>query len=282
MSIAERREAVRFLVTRRISVQRACVLVQLQRATFRYQARSLATDGVDEELRALAQTHPRYGYRRMCALLRRKRTINRKRVHRLWKHAGLQVKRPKTRRQRRERPAPFAAAYPNHVWAYDFIEDQDAQGHVLRLLTVIDEFTREGLAIDVDLTTSAERVIGVLSQLVAKHGAPDYLRSDNGSEFVALAVQAWLVHHQITTLYIDPGCPWQNGKDERFNGTVRDECLNMQLFASVREAQVQLEAFRRHYNEQRPHSRLGYQKPLEFKQAWYKTQANGPDSHIPT
>ena len=146
----------------------------------------------------------------------------------------------------------------------------------------MDEFTREGLAIDVDLTTSAERVIGVLSQVVAKHGAPDYLRSDNGSDFVALAVQAWLVHHQITTLYIDPGCPWQNGKDERFNGTVRDECLNMQLFASVREAQVQLEAFRRHYNEQRPHSRLGYQKPLEFKQAWYKTQANGPDSHIPT
>ena len=282
MSIMERREAVRFLVTRRISVQRACVLVQLQRATFRYQARPLANDGVDDELRALAQAQPRYGYRRMWALLRRKRTINPKRVHRLWKRAGLQVKRPKTRRQRHERPAPLAAAYPSHVWAYDFVEDRDIHDNVLRILTVMDEFTREGLAIDVDTTTSAERVIGVLRQLVAEHGAPDYLRSDNGTEFVALAVQAWLVQRQITTLYIDPGCPWQNGKDERFNGTVRDECLNLHLFVSVREARVRLEAFRHHYNEERPHSRLGYQTPSEFKQAWYKSQANSQDSHIPT
>jgi putative transposase len=147
---------------------------------------------------------------------------------------------------------------------------------------VIDAFTREGLAIAVDLTTSAERVITVLTQLVARHGAPDYLRSDTGSEFVALAVQAWLAQPQITTLYIDPGCPWQNGKDERFNGTVRDECLHMHVFVSVREARVRLEAFRRHYNEERPHSRLGYQTPLEFKQSWHKSQANEPDSHIPT
>jgi putative transposase len=282
MSITERREAVRFLVTCRISVQRACVLLQIQRATFRYQARPVANDGVGEELRALAQAQPRYGYRRMWALLRRNRTINPKRVHRLWKHAGLQVKRPKTRRQRRERGAPLAAAYPSHVWAYDFVEDRDVHDNVLRILTVMDEFTREGLAIDVDTTTSAERVIGVLRQLVAEHGAPEYLRSDNGSEFVALALQAWLAQRQITTLYIDPGCPWQNGKDERFNGTVRDECLNMHLFVSVREARVRLEAFRRHYNEERPHSRLGYQTPSEFKQAWYKTQANDQDSHIPT
>jgi len=120
MSIPERREAVRFLMTRRISVQRACVLVQLQRATFRYQPRPVANDDVAAELRTLAQEQPRYGYRRMWALLRRKRTINRKRVHRLWKGAGLQVTRPKQRRQRRERPVPLAAAYPNHVWAYDF------------------------------------------------------------------------------------------------------------------------------------------------------------------
>jgi len=164
----------------------------------------------------------------------------------------------------------LAAAYPRHVWAYDFVEDRDAHDNVLRILTVMDEFTREGLAIDVDLTTSAERVMTVLSQLVAIHGTPEYLRSDNGSEFVAHAVQAWLAQRQITTLYIDPGCPWQNGKDERFNGTVRDECLNMHLFVSVREARVRLEAFRRHYNEERPHSRLGYQTPSEFKQAWDK------------
>jgi putative transposase len=282
MSITERREAVRFLVTRRVSVQRACVLVQLQRATFRYQPHPVMNDGVVAELHALAREQPRYGYRRMWALLRRKRVINPKRVHRLWKRAHLQVQRPKHRRQRRERPAPLAAAYPSHVWAYDFVEDRDSHDNVLRILTVMDEFTREGLAIDVELTTSAERVISVLTQLVARHGAPEYLRSDNGSEFVALAVQAWLAQRQITTLYIDPGCPWQNGKDERFNGTIRDECLNMHLFVSVREARVRLEAFRRHYNEERPHSRLGYQTPSEFKQAWHKNQANEPDSHIPT
>jgi putative transposase len=151
---------------------------------------------------------------------------------------------------------------------------------MLRLLTVMDEFTREGLAIDVDTSTSAERVIGVLLQLVAAHGVPAYLRSDNGSEFVAVVVQAWLAQRQIQTLYIDPGCPWQNGKDERFNGTVRDECLNMQLFASIAEARVRLEAFRRHYNDDRPHSRLGYQTPSEFKHAWLEAQANQPDSHI--
>ena len=160
MSIAERREAVRALVTHGVSVQRACVLVQLQRASFQYQPRSIADDGVSTEIVALAQAHPRYGYRRIWALLRRKRAINRKRVHRLWKHARLQVQRPKRQRQRRDRPVPLSAAYPNHVWAYDFVEDQDVQGHMLRMLTVMDEFTREGLAIDVDTSTSAERVIG--------------------------------------------------------------------------------------------------------------------------
>lgn len=282
MSVAERREAVRALVTHGLSVQRACVLVQIQRASFHYQPRSAADDGVSTEITALAHAHPRYGYRRIWALLRRKRGINRKRVHRLWKRARLQVQRPKRRRQRRERSVPLAAAYPNHVWAYDFVEDQDIHGHVLRMLTVMDEFTREGLAIDVDTSTSAERVIGVLLQLVAAHGAPTYLRSDNGSEFVAVVVQAWLAQRQIQTLYIDPGCPWQNGKDERFNGTVRDECLNMQLFASVAEARVHLEAFRQHYNDDRPHSRLGYQTPSEFKRAWLVAQANQQDSHIST
>jgi len=282
MSIAERREAVRALVTHGLSVQRACVLVQLQRASFHYQPRSVMPDAVTTEIAALAQAHPRYGYRRIWALLRRNRTINRKRVHRLWKRARLQVQRPKRRRQRRERPLPVAAAYPNHIWAYDFVEDQDVHGHVLRMLTVMDEFTREGLAIAVDTHTSAERVIAVLEPLVAAHGAPAYLRSDNGSEFVALGVQAWLAQRQIQTLYIDPGCPWQNGKDERFNGTVRDECLNMQLFASVAEACVRVEAFRRHYNDDRPHSRLGYQTPSEFKRAWLEAQANQQDSHIST
>ncbi len=131
-------------------------------------------------------------------------------------------------------------------------------------------------------STSAERVVGVLAQLVAVHGAPAYMRSDNGAEFVALALQLWLRKQGIEPLYIDLGSPWQNGKDERFNGTVRDECLNLHLFASVAEARVKLEAFRQHYNDERPHSQLGYQTPSEFKHAWVSAQANGPDSNIPT
>ena len=263
-------------------MQRACVLVQLHRSTFVYQARPIADDGVLQEMGSLAHAHPRSGYRRIWAVIRRSRRINRKRVHRLWKQARLQVRRVSRRRKRPARPAVVAAAYPNHVWAYDFLEDRDAQGTVLRVLTVMDEFTREGLAIDAATTTSAERVIGVLARLVAVHGAPAYVRSDNGAEFVALAVQRWLAQRQIQTLYIDPGCPWQNGKDERFNGTVRDEWLNMHLFTSVTEAQVRLEVFRQHYNADRPHSRLGYQTPAEFKRAWAEAQAKRQDSNIPT
>jgi putative transposase len=280
--VTERRAAVQFLVTRGLSVRRACVLVDLQRATFHYQPRPRTDDGVAEAIAELANAHPRYGYRRIWALLRRKRRINHKRVHRLWKLAKLQVKRNTRRHLRRERPRRLAAAYPNHIWAYDFVEDHDMHGNILRILTVMDEFTREGLAIDVDTRTSAERVLGVLTHLVATHGTPSYMRSDNGAEFVAATVQLWLAKHQIRTLYNDPGSPWQNGKDERFNGTVRDECLNMHLFASLAEARIHIEAFRRHYNEERPHSRLGYQTPGAFKRAWETAQANLQDPLIST
>jgi putative transposase len=204
MSVAERRDAVRFLVTKHLSVQRACVLVQLQRATFHYQPRPAGDDELVRELEGLAQAHPRYGYRRAWAVLRRTHTVNRKRVHRLWKCAKLQVKRPTRRRVQRERPLPLTATYPNHVWAYDFVQDADCHGTTLYILTVMDEFTREGLAIDVGYSTSAERVIAVLEQLVAVNPAPAFLRSDNGAEFVAVAVRAWLAPQQVQTLYIDP------------------------------------------------------------------------------
>lgn len=169
-------------------------------------------------------------------------------MHRLWKRATLQVKRVKRPRTRRERPPPVAAVYPNHVWAYDFVQDQDMHGTTIYILTVMDEFPCEGLAIAVVGATSAEWMISVLTQLVARYGAPAYLRSDNSAEFVALAVQALLARRQVRTLYIDPGCPWQNGEEERFNGTVRDEYLNLQCFAAAAEARVHLETFRHHYN----------------------------------
>jgi putative transposase len=216
----------------------------------------------------------------MTALVRQTQLVNEKRVRRLWRQHRLQVRWVSRRRSRRPRPNRLQAAYPGHIWAYDFVEDALLDGTPLRILTVMDEFTREGLALDVARTTSAERVVGVLSALIAQHGAPGYLRSDNGAEFVAHAVQMWLAQCGVQTLYIEPGKPWQNGKEERFNGTVRDECLNMYVFTSVAEACVRLTAFRSEYNTERPHSQLSYLTPVAFKAAWTEAQAKQQDPLI--
>lgn len=280
--MAEQREAVSFLVAGGLSVPRACALVQLARSTFRYSAKQSDDSELLEQIQDLVAQHPRYGYRRISVLLRRTRQVNEKRVRRLWRQHRLQVQRVRRRRLRPERRPQLVAAYPGHIWAYDFVEDALVDGTPLRILTVMDEFTREGLALEVALTTSAERVIGVLRALVAQHGAPENIRSDNGAEFVATAVQTWLAQSGIETLYIDPGKPWQNGKEERFNGTVRDECLNGHLFYSLAESCVRLNTFRHHYNHERPHSRLGYLTPIAFKTAWYEAQAKQQDPHIGT
>jgi putative transposase len=280
--MAEQREAVTFLVAGGLSVPRACRLVHMARSTFRYVTQPRDDSELLAQIREMVARNPRYGYRRISVLLRRITRVNEKRVRRLWRQERLQVQRVRRRRIRPPRPARFAAAYPGHIWAYDFVEDALADGTPLRVLTVMDEFTREGLAIDVALTTSAERVISVLTALVAQHGAPAYLRSDNGAEFVATAVQAWLAQCGVQTLYIDPGKPWQNGKEERFNGTVRDECLNLHQFSSVAESCVRLSTFRHHYNQERPHSSLGYLTPQAFKAAWFEAQAKQQDPHIGT
>ena len=271
-----------FLVAGGLSVPRACALVQLARSTLLYTAKPNTDNELLKEIHDLVAQHPRYGYRRISSLLRRSRQVNEKRVRRLWHKHRLQVQRVRRRRLRPVRPSRLQAAYPGHIWAYDFMEDALADGTPLRILTVMDEFTREGLALDVAHTTSAERVIGVLKALVADHSAPENIRSDNGAEFVAAAVQAWLAHSGIETLYIDPGKPWQNGKEERFNGTVRDECLNGHLFYSLAESCVRLNTFRNQYNYERPHSRLGYLTPIAFKTAWYEAQAKLQDPHIRT
>jgi len=280
--VSDKRQAVHFLVSGGLSTQRACALLQLHRSTFRYAAHPRDETLIVARLHALAAQNPRYGYRRMHVLLKQSEPINHKRVRRLWRTHRLQVPRVVRKRLRRERPARLQAAYPGHIWAYDFVEDALADGRKLYILTVMDEFTREGLALDVARTTSAERVIGVLTALVAQHGAPAYLRSDNGAEFVATAVQVWLAKSGVQTLYIEPGKPWQNGKEERFNGTVRDECLNLHVFSSLAEAHVRLSAFRQYYNGRRPHSRLGYLTPLAFKTAWLEAQANLQDPLIST
>jgi putative transposase len=274
VTVAARREAVQLLVAQGLSQRRACVLLQLRRSTFGYQARPERNAELNTQLRELARRHPRYGYRRVWALLRRRgQRVNKKHVHRLWKQARLQVR--KVTRQRRiahRVMIPVQATQPGHVWTYDFLHDRCLKGTPLKVLTVMDEFTREGLALAVATSLPSARVLAILQGLVVLHGAPQFVRSDNGPEFIALAVRGWLAQHQMTTVYIDPGCPWQNGYGERFNGTVRDECLNMHVFQSVTEARVMLEAYRRQYNEERPHSSLGYRTPAEFKRAWLERQ----------
>jgi putative transposase len=275
VTVAARREGVQFLVAHGLAQRRACILLQLQRSTFNYQARPDRRAGLVKEVHDLAQRHPRYGYRRVWALLRRRgRRVNRKHVHRLWKRAKLQVRKVTHKRgPARAASIPVQALRPGHVWTYDFLHDHCLNGTPLKVLTVMDEFTREGLAIEVATSLPAQRVLTVLEGLVVIHGRPQFIRSDNGPEFIALAVRGWLAQHQMRTLYIDPGCPWQNGFGERFNGTVRDECLSMHVFHSVAEARIVLATYRRQYNEGRPHSRLGYRTPTEFKRDWIERQS---------
>ena len=202
--------------------------------------------------------------------------INHKRVHRLWQKAKLQLKRKQKRRSAKANVAahPLAATHPTHVWTYDFVFDRCVKGQKLKMLTVEDEFTREGLAIEVATSIKAEKVILVLARLIADTGAPEYLRSDNGPEFIADEIKRWLENNKIKAHYIEPGCPWQNGKGESFNGKLRDECLNMELFHNTAHAKVVIESWRRFYNEERPHSSLSYRTPREFYELHKETSKN--------
>jgi putative transposase len=273
--VAARREAVQCLIARGLSQRRACVLLQLQRSTFGYQARPGCNAELATQVDELARRHPRYGYRRVWALLRRRgQQVNKKHVHRLWKRAKLQVRKAVRKRGLAQAVSiPVQATHPSHVWTSDVLHDGCLNGTPLKVLTVMDEFTREGLAIEVSTSLPAARVVAVLERLVARHGTPQFIRSDNGPEFIALALRGWLAQHQTRTLYIDPGCPWQNGYGESFNGTVRDECLNMYAFHTVAEARIVLAAYRRQSNEERPHSSLGYRTPTEFKRDWLDRQS---------
>lgn len=283
MTVAGKRRLVRFLIAGGLSARRACRLGGLGRSTFQYRARpgrAKRDQATAAQLQALAQRHPRYGYRRIWALLRRAgQVVNRKRVERLWRRGHWQQP-PRPRKRHHARPTPDAArtvaSYPSHVWSYDFVQDACLNGTRFRLLPVLDEFTRECLAIHVATSIPAARVLAVLDELfvVAATGAPACLRSDNGPEFIAGQVRTWLAERQTSTLYIEPGHPWQNGITERFNGTLRDECLDQYAFASLAEARRIVEGFRREYNEVRPHSELGYRTPAQFKHDWFEQHAN--------
>jgi putative transposase len=268
VSAPARRRAVAYATTRGVSARRACALFQVARSTLRYTSRLAMKDApVIAAMREEAVQYPRYGYRRIQIFLaRRGHPMSADRMHRLWRQAGLQVPRKRPRRRvATGRPRPTPPTETNHVWAYDFLFDTCANGQSLKCLTVVDEWTRECLAIDVAGSIRSARVIDVLARLVSVHGAPRYLRSDNGPEFISRAILRWITTAGIDTAFIDPGKPWQNGTDESFNGKFRDECLNMEWFRTRAEATVLIEAWRRHYNEVRPHSSLGYLTPQEFK-----------------
>jgi len=231
------------------------------------------------KIRELAFKHKRYGYRRIRVLLRREGiSVSLRRMKRLWKKEKLQVKK---RQKRKRKPGlvtliPEKAQSPNHVWTVDFVHDRLSRGGNLRLLSVVDEFTRQCLNIRVERSLKSEDVRQTLELLFRDYGKPLYLRSDNGSEFIARVLQGWLKEHGTRPLFIEPGSPWQNGYCESFNGKLRDECLNMELFDTLKEAQVVIEAWRDEYNGFRPHSALGYQTPDQVAACWNATHPSIP------
>jgi putative transposase len=269
VSAPGRRQQVEYARKRGLSCRRACALVQVARSSLRYASRLATKDApVTARMCELAAQYPRYGYRRVRIFLGRDgHVMGPERAYRLWRQAGLQVPRRRPRRRAAaSRPRPLPPTGPNCVWAYDFVFDTSATGQQIKCLTVIDEWTREALAIDVAGSIRAGRVIDVLSRLVSARGAPRYLRSDNGPEFVSSAVLRWTTAEGIETAHIAPGKPWQNGTDESFNGRLREECLSMEWFRTRREAAAIIETWRQHYNDVRPHSSLGYLTPTEFRQ----------------
>ena len=258
-----------------VSSRRACELIEIARSGLGYcSVRAEGDRPTLEAMKHLAAQYPRYGYRRIRVFLRREgHGMSRHRAHRLWRLAGLQLPRRRPRRRAAtSRPRPLPAFSPNHVWAYDFVFDACASGQQIKCLTVIDEFTREALAIGVAGSIRSARVIEVLTRLISAHGAPRFLRSDNSPEFVSHAILAWLADSGIETAHIDPGKPWQNADYESFNGKFRDECLSLEWFRSRAEARVVIETWRRHYNHVRPHQSLKDLTPIEFKTRYDSTQ----------
>ena len=252
---------------RRVSERRACRVIGESRNTQRRKRRV-----PDDEPRLvkrivrLACAYGRYGYRRITVLLHWEGwRVNHKRVERIWREEGLKVPKKQPKRKRlwlndgsciRLRPT-----HRNHVWSYDFVADRTADGRPIRMLTIVDEFTRECLAIDVAKKLTSEDVLERLSDLFIRRGVPEHIRSDNGSEFTAKCVREWLGRVGVKTLYIEPGSPWENGYVESFNGKLRDELLKRESFDTVLEAKVLVERWRQDYNTIRPHSALGYRPP---------------------
>ena len=250
-----------------ISERRACAALGQYRSTQRKLPRGREDeDRLMADLIELTRQYGRYGYRKIAALLRDAGwQVNDKRVERLWRREGLKVPRKQPKRGRLWLTdgscIRLRAEYPNHVWSYDFVEDRSHEGRKLRLLNIIDEFTHECLAIRVARKLKSIDVIDALSDLFIMRGVPQHIRSDNGPEFIAKAVQDWIAAAGAKTAYIAPGSPWENGFIESFNARLRDELLDGEIFYTLREAQIVIESWRHHYNTKRPHASLGYRAP---------------------
>jgi putative transposase len=255
-----------------LSQRKSCVILEVCRSKLFYHKKvNESRETLRQRIKTLALTHPRYGYRRIHALLVRDGLLcNLKTIYRLWKEEKLAVRPRKKKRKRsfgEALPNPPKALYPGHVWTYDFMQDQLANGKKIRLLNIVDEFTRECFAIEVRRSMSGEEVVKCLELAIERNQGhtPHFLRSDNGPEFIEKNLGAWLSGKGTRTLFIQPGSPWENGRCESFNGKFRDEFLDRENFHSLVQVQIQAEWWRHHYNHQRPHSALNYLTPAEFR-----------------
>ncbi|CAN7500010.1 IS3 family transposase [Paracoccus pantotrophus] len=259
---------VRSVLPKRVSERRVCLVLGQHRSTQRRIPRGRDDEQqLTEDIVALARRYGRYGYRKIAELLRSQMgwVVNDKRVERIWRQEGLKVpaKQPKKGRLWLADGSciRLRAERPNHVWSYDFVEDRTHDGRKYRMLNVIDEFTHEALAIRIDRKLNSTDVIDVLSDLFILRGVPEHIRSDNGPEFIATAVQDWITAVGAKTAYIAPGSPGENGYIESFNARLRDELLDGEIFYTLKEARIIVESWRRHYNTVRPHGALGYKPP---------------------
>lgn len=275
-----KRHAASHLIEANIcSERKACTVIGFSRSVYRRKPLLAGQDKVLRgRLRSLSAEHPRYGFRRIWALLRSEGwRVNRKKVQRLWREEGLRVsvRGKKRRRLGRSTACALSSEYPNHVWSWDFVHDVTTDGRQLKILGIVDEFTRQCVALLAGRSFRASDVVAALEAAMGSYGAPALIRSDNGPEFIAKAIGAHLERRNVGTSYIEPGSPWENPYIESFNGRLRDECLNRELFGSVLEARVVLDDWRDEYNNRRPHSALGYRSPSEFALSW-KERHNPP------
>ena len=270
VSPRHKRQAVAQVVSRGLCSQRAaCRYLGLGRSSGRYRAQepTEATKRLHDHIERLSRKYPRLGSRKLTKMLQAEGwKVGRKLIRRIRRERGLRVKRwlPKPRRRGHSTgKIPTRAERLNHVWSWDFVADRTDNGGRLRILSLIDEYSRECLSLHVARRLTAYDLIEVMERLAAERGLPEHIRSDNGSEFIARVLRQWLAQRGVKTLYIDPGSPWQNGHVESFNGSLRDECLDRELMLSVAEARVLIKDYRRHYNEERPHGGIGYRTPAQ-------------------